>query len=433
MDWVGLFAVGAASGREQLDWQYLNGTKSPPAAGLASATLTFPFQAGNYEFRLYANNSNSNLLASAPVPSNLPAPSVVSDGMIHVDDPAFGCKGSPVGDDTVGLQAAAAAAKASASGWGSKGIYIPPGFVCVATQPIDFRGIQHVDCRGWLTYGAALTAPGFRFGFGSNNQGGKFEFNAIGALSAAGSYATQRHPVIQFSGCRGAYVRIGVCSNFVEVYGDCDDPYYASTAWSEFHMGQTWRLELRDNASNRSAWINTNQFYGGALAQLRIGGPWIDATVTGSTIQTAIPHGYASGNLVEMYNGNPGQMAHGLVTVVDATHFTFPAALTGTGWRCMGPPGYPHNDNQFHCTDIEDSPAIVHMQGIYNRLEKCRGESSGPIICGPDTYGNAVEFSNSSHGRLPAAGELGDGMALYDYSNGKNGAGWVRVPRAWGQ
>ena len=39
-DWVGLYRIGAPD-TEPTDWQYLSGTRTPPAAGLRSATLTF--------------------------------------------------------------------------------------------------------------------------------------------------------------------------------------------------------------------------------------------------------------------------------------------------------------------------------------------------------------------------------------------------------
>jgi agmatine deiminase len=49
--------------------QYLNGTKSLPAAGLTSATLTFaiPQTMGDYEFRFFANNGYTLLATSAIV------------------------------------------------------------------------------------------------------------------------------------------------------------------------------------------------------------------------------------------------------------------------------------------------------------------------------------------------------------------------------
>jgi hypothetical protein len=369
-------------------------------------------------------------LARDPSP---PPPPVVSadDGYINVM--AFGAKGN-VGDDTAAIQAAAVAAKATAGRWGSKGLYFPPGGVYVSTQPIDFRGISTIKCEGWLVYRGAVNDVCFKVGQPSQNTGGNYYFFGLYSLSV--SYNQMRHPLIQFSGLRGARAQIGSCNSFVEVYGDCTDNAYASTAWSEFHLGQTWRLEIRDNATNRNAWVNTNQFYGGALCQLRIGGPWLDVVsiVNGggvARIETSQPHNFSSGKLVEMYNGTPADMQHGLVTVVDATHFDTAGNFSGAGWRCMGPPGYPHNDNTFYNPDIEDAPAIVHIQGQCNRLLGCRLEATGQIIFGPDGFMNSVEVSNTTHGRIPAVGE-GIDMTMTDYSNGKNFTGWVRFPKAWG-
>ncbi|HXV59962.1 MAG TPA: Calx-beta domain-containing protein, partial [Vicinamibacteria bacterium] len=66
-DWVALSAVGSPT-TSYLDWKYLNGTRSMPATGVTSATLTFvmPQPLGNYVFRFFANNGNT-LLATSPV------------------------------------------------------------------------------------------------------------------------------------------------------------------------------------------------------------------------------------------------------------------------------------------------------------------------------------------------------------------------------
>src|SRR5262245_25017081 len=64
-DWIGMFAVGAGDG-QYLSWRYLNGSTSPPVAGLSSATLDFllPGDTGSYEFRLFANNTYARLTTS---------------------------------------------------------------------------------------------------------------------------------------------------------------------------------------------------------------------------------------------------------------------------------------------------------------------------------------------------------------------------------
>jgi len=68
MDWVGLFAAGAAD-TAYLDWKYLNGFRTAPGAGLANATITFalPGTAGTYEFRLFDDNGFNRRATSPPV------------------------------------------------------------------------------------------------------------------------------------------------------------------------------------------------------------------------------------------------------------------------------------------------------------------------------------------------------------------------------
>lgn len=62
-DWVGIFAANSIGGGTFMDWKYLNGSKTAPASGIASAnvTLTAPAQAGDYEVRFYANDSTSDV------------------------------------------------------------------------------------------------------------------------------------------------------------------------------------------------------------------------------------------------------------------------------------------------------------------------------------------------------------------------------------
>lgn len=57
-DWMALYPVGASDGA-YIGWQYLNGTLTPPSAGVESADLAFltPVTPGAYEFRLFANNT----------------------------------------------------------------------------------------------------------------------------------------------------------------------------------------------------------------------------------------------------------------------------------------------------------------------------------------------------------------------------------------
>ncbi|MGH9388263.1 MAG: hypothetical protein ACRD1Z_01515, partial [Vicinamibacteria bacterium] len=67
-DWVVLAKVGSAPS-VYVDWKYLNGTRTMPATGVASAALTFtmPLAPDQYEFRFFANNGYTLLAVSAPV------------------------------------------------------------------------------------------------------------------------------------------------------------------------------------------------------------------------------------------------------------------------------------------------------------------------------------------------------------------------------
>ena len=67
-DWVGLHATSAAD-TVYLDWKYLNGTRTPPAAGLTSATIAFtmPSTPGTYNFRLFQNGAYTKLATSPTV------------------------------------------------------------------------------------------------------------------------------------------------------------------------------------------------------------------------------------------------------------------------------------------------------------------------------------------------------------------------------
>ena len=77
---------------------------------------------------------------------------------------------------------------------------------------------------------------------------------------------------------------------------------------------------------------------GGAIAQLRIGGPWRDITNVadngaGLIRVTCARHGCATGNMVECYNvrGVPNANGFYLVTVIDANTFDLQSStLTGT-------------------------------------------------------------------------------------------------------
>jgi hypothetical protein len=68
----------------------------------------------------------------------------------------------------------------------------------------------------------------------------------------------------------------------------------------------------------------------------------------------------------------------------------------------MGPAGYPHNGNVYYSRDIEDINAIVHMQGISNRLLGCRTECTGNSVVtfAPGTFGNVLEQVGNTTGRI---------------------------------
>ena len=62
-----------------MDWFFLNGTKSAPAAGVTTATVPFtlPNMPGTYEVRFFANNTYQRLgttpMVTVPPPAGAPA------------------------------------------------------------------------------------------------------------------------------------------------------------------------------------------------------------------------------------------------------------------------------------------------------------------------------------------------------------------------
>jgi hypothetical protein len=67
-DWAGLYPVGGALG-QYTEWKYMNGTQTPPGAGTANATLSFamPTAPGNYEVRVFSNNTGNLIGTSSTV------------------------------------------------------------------------------------------------------------------------------------------------------------------------------------------------------------------------------------------------------------------------------------------------------------------------------------------------------------------------------
>jgi hypothetical protein len=71
MDWVGLYAV---DGKSELDWQFLNGSRTPPATGVTAAAvpITMPARAGTYALKLFANNTYTLLATSQTITVSSP-------------------------------------------------------------------------------------------------------------------------------------------------------------------------------------------------------------------------------------------------------------------------------------------------------------------------------------------------------------------------
>jgi len=76
-DWVGVYASGAGN-TAFIDWNYLNGLKTPPVTPVTSASLTFtmPTSAGTYNFRLFSNDSYTLVASSSNVSVDTQAPTV---------------------------------------------------------------------------------------------------------------------------------------------------------------------------------------------------------------------------------------------------------------------------------------------------------------------------------------------------------------------
>jgi agmatine deiminase len=60
---------GRGSDQAVLKWKYLNGTLTPPATGLTSATIYFkmPLTPGIYNFRFFVNATDRKVATSATV------------------------------------------------------------------------------------------------------------------------------------------------------------------------------------------------------------------------------------------------------------------------------------------------------------------------------------------------------------------------------
>jgi hypothetical protein len=67
-NWVGLYATTAPN-MTMFDWKYLNGLRTAPAVGVASATVTFgmPSTSGTDNVRFFANDSSTLLAMSVTI------------------------------------------------------------------------------------------------------------------------------------------------------------------------------------------------------------------------------------------------------------------------------------------------------------------------------------------------------------------------------
>lgn len=77
-DWIGLYPASASDGGP-IYWRYLNGTTTPPVAGVRAATVTFTLAtAGTYNFRLFRADTFERLAISANVVVTAPAVPIMS-------------------------------------------------------------------------------------------------------------------------------------------------------------------------------------------------------------------------------------------------------------------------------------------------------------------------------------------------------------------
>src|SRR4029079_15707428 len=66
--WVGLYTASAPD-TMMLDWKYLSGTRTAPATGMTSATVTFamPSTTGVYNVRLFSRDTYGKLATSGSI------------------------------------------------------------------------------------------------------------------------------------------------------------------------------------------------------------------------------------------------------------------------------------------------------------------------------------------------------------------------------
>ncbi len=90
-DWIGFFLAASADTGYQ-DWRYLSATTAPPPSGLSDATVVFlaPPVAGDYQFRLFANNGFTRI-ASSGIVTVIPSPARVTVNGLAPPAPVSAC------------------------------------------------------------------------------------------------------------------------------------------------------------------------------------------------------------------------------------------------------------------------------------------------------------------------------------------------------
>ncbi|MBZ5556722.1 MAG: IPT/TIG domain-containing protein [Acidobacteriia bacterium] len=163
-DWVALYPSGAPNGG-YLDWRYLSNTTSPPAAGLAAATLTFtmPVSSGVYEFRFFADNGYGELTASAPV-TVVPSPAQLDVNGVSAPSTVPAQAGSRLSVHVTGGPANATDWVGLYSVGTGNGAYLSWRYLSGTTSP-PAAGIATAT----LTFDAPTTAGNYEFRFFAAN------------------------------------------------------------------------------------------------------------------------------------------------------------------------------------------------------------------------------------------------------------------------
>ena len=143
-DWAGLYPTGAPD-TGYVAWQYFNGSHTPPATGVTSATLQFtaPTTPGSYNVRIYADDlmgipaATSNSINVQALPALTVNSVSVTEGHSGTTPAAFTVTLSPVSTQTVTVNYATANGTATAGSdyvAASGVLTFAPG---VSTRPIS--------------------------------------------------------------------------------------------------------------------------------------------------------------------------------------------------------------------------------------------------------------------------------------------------------